>query len=87
MFDFFDELFGEADKKNFRYQVAGGKKFVLEGYKTILKADENLIVIRLCDAVLSVCGCNLKINELSKNTIKICGIIKSIIQEGASNEK
>ena len=81
MFDFFYDIFGEINKKNFRYQVDGGKKIAIQGYKNILLITENKVVIKLFDGELEVCGKDLKIKELSENTIIILGEIVSVFTE------
>ena len=80
MFDFFYELFGEFKKGNYRYQVDSGKQIAIEGYKNVLKIDENNIVIKLFNGELNILGEKLKIKELGKNTIIIVGKINSICE-------
>ena len=86
MFDFFYELFGEAKRGNYRYQVDSGKQIAIEGYKNVLKIDDKCVVIKLFDGELTLQGEKLKVKELSKNTIIITGKIISVC-EVAKNEK
>ena len=86
MFDFFDDLFYEIKKGIFRYQVESGKQIVIEGYKNILKIDECQIILKLSNGELKVVGDDLRVKELSLNTIKIVGKIKSI-SEDCADEK
>ena len=86
MFDFFNDLFCEIKRGEFRYQVESGKQIVIEGYKNILKIDDSHIILKLSNGELHVVGENLKVKELSSNTIKIVGKIKSI-SEDCGNEK
>ena len=87
MFDFFDEMFGEIEKHNYRYQVDSGKKIVVEGYKNVLKIEENCVLLKLKTNEMEILGCSLKVVELGTNTIKIVGIIKSVVITGGENEK
>lgn len=80
MFDFFYELFGELKKGNYRYQVDAGKQIAIEGYKNVLKIEENNIVVKLQKGELNILGENLKIKELGKNTIIVVGKINSICE-------
>lgn len=81
MFDFFYDLFGEMNKKAFRYQVDNGKKIVIQGYKNILLVTENRVAIKLFDGEIEIIGNNLKIKELSQNTMIIIGEIVSVVTE------
>ena len=86
VFDFFNDLFYEIKKGVFRYQVESGKQIVIEGYKNILRIDECCVVLKLSNGELQIAGENLKVKELSSNTIKIVGKIKSI-SEDCADEK
>ena len=87
MFDFFCELFGELDKKSYRFQVDNGKKIVIQGYKNILLITESRISIRLFDGELEIKGKNLKIKELSQNTLIVSGKINSILTGNGGDGK
>ena len=87
MFDFFYDLFGEIKKKSFRYQVDDGKKIAIQGYKNTLLITENRVVIKLFDGEMEVLGKNLKIKELSQNTMIITGEIVSVCTEKRVNGK
>ncbi len=86
MFDFFDEIFGEIKRGNYRYQVDSGKQIAIEGYRNILKIDNKNIVIKLFDGELIIEGDNLRVKELGTNTIIICGNIKSVCEAGVKND-
>ena len=75
MFDFFNELFDGAKKGAYRYQVDSGKQIVVEGFKNVLKIEENCVVLKLDGAELEVCGSCLKVKEIGINMIKIYGKI------------
>ena len=87
MFDFFDELFEDIQKHSYRYQVDSGKKIVVQGYKTILKIDESIVLLRLSVGEMQIVGSALKVVELGTNTIKIVGKIKSVLVVGDKDEK
>ena len=87
MFDFFDELFDGLSKKSYRYQVDSGKKIVIEGYKSILKVDENICIVKLAKGELEVVGSNLKIDEFGTNTLVLSGTIKSVSQVNKKKKK
>ena len=78
MFDFFDEFFGEIKKGAYRYQVDSGRQIAIEGYKNVLRIDENSIVVKIDNGEIEVLGQNLKVKELSTNTIVVYGKIQSI---------
>ena len=78
MFDFFCDLFGEVNKKNYRFQVDSGNKLAIEGYKNLLLVTEEMIELKLFDGELEVKGKNLKIKEFGQNTIIITGDIMTI---------
>ena len=86
MFDFFNDLFCEIKNGTYRYQVESGKQIVVEGYKNILMIEQNCIVLKLKDGELQILGKNLNVIELSSNTIKIAGKIKTI-SEDCADEK
>lgn len=85
MFDFFCDLFGEIDKKSYRFQVVNGKKLAIEGYKNILLITENKIAIKLFDGELEIVGGNLKVKKLGQNTMIITGEIVSISTQTKQN--
>ena len=87
MFDFFNDLFGEASKKAFRYQVNNGNQIAIEGFKNVLKIEDCCVVLKLFDGELQIIGKNLKVKELAINTIKISGNIYSVNEVGIANEK
>lgn|GEM_PF-6973612 len=87
MFDFFCDLFGELNKKSYRYQVDSGKKIAIEGYKNILLITESRIAIKLFDGELEIIGSDLKISKLGQNTIIITGEIISVKTEKKQNGK
>lgn len=87
MFDFFNDLFGECKKSNYRIQIDSGKKIVVEGYKNILLIDNKNIILKLCNEELSIVGKDLKIQQLGTNTIIICGKILGVSTQGERNEK
>jgi hypothetical protein len=78
MFDFFDDMFCEASKNFFRYQVDSGSQIVVEGYKTILLISAEKIVLKLGGGELAICGINLQVKEFCAGTIKIVGKICSV---------
>ena len=50
MFDFFNDLFGECKKSNYRIQIDSGKKIVVEGYKNILLIDnKNISALKISE--------------------------------------
>lgn len=81
MFDFFNDLFCELKKSEYRYQVDSGKQIVIEGYKNILRIEEGCVILKLQNGELQIFGNYLKVKELSSNTIKIIGKIKSISED------
>lgn len=87
MFDFFDDLFGEIDKKSYRYQVANGKKIAIEGFKNILLVTENRIAIKLFDGELEILGNHLKIKKFGQNTMVVTGEIVSVVTQTKQNGK
>jgi len=87
VFDFFCDLFGELNKKSYRYQVDSGKKIAIEGYKNILLITESRIAIKLFDGELEIIGSDLKISKLGQNTIIITGEIISVKTEKKQNGK
>ena len=87
MFDFFDDIFKEIKHGNFRYQVDSNKQIAVEGYKNILKIDENCVILRLSTGEMCISGANLKIKEFGGNTIIIFGEIYSVTVEGEKNAK
>lgn len=87
MFDFFCELFGELNKKSYRFQVDNGKKIVVQGYKNVLLITESRISIRLFDGELEINGKNLRIKELSQNTLIVNGKINSILTGNGDDGK
>ena len=86
MFDFFNDLFCEIKNGTYRYQVDSGKQIVVEGYKNILRIEQNCVVLRLQNGELQISGIELNVKELSSNTIKIAGKIKAI-SEDCADEK
>ena len=87
MFDFFYDLFGEIDKKLYRFQVINGTKLAIEGYKNILLVTESRIVIRLFDGELEITGNKLKVNKFGQSTMTIAGEIVSISTQTRQNGK
>ena len=87
MFDFFDDLFCELNKKTFRYQVFDGKKIVVEGYKNILLITDQRIVLKLYNGEIEVNGNCLKVKELGQNTLIATGEIFSVLTERKNNGK
>lgn len=47
-------------------------------YKTLLRIDQNEVVVYLKKAILKVDGINLKINYYEKEELHICGLINNI---------
>ena len=78
MFDFFNDMFSEAKKCFFRYQVNNGTEIVLEGYKNILMVSLEKIVLKVDNGEVSILGSNLCIKELCSSTITVFGRIYSI---------
>ena len=81
MFDFFVDLFQERFN-TYRYQVDSGKQIAVQGYKTVLKIDKNLIVLKLANGEMEICGYELRVKELGTNTIIITGEIKTVSTSG-----
>ena len=86
MFDFFVDLFQERFN-TYRYQVDSGKQIAVQGYKTVLKIDENVIILKLANGELEILGSNLRVKELGTNTIIITGEIKTVSTAGGDNGK
>ena len=87
MFDFFNDLFSEIDKKSYRYQVDSGKKIVIEGFKNILLITDSRIVLKLFDGELEISGQNFKVKQLGQNNLVVKGDIFSVKTERVSNGK
>ena len=86
MFDFFVDLFQERFN-TYRYQVDSGKQIAVQGYKAVLKIEENRIVLKLFDGELEILGKKLKVKELGTNTIIITGEVISVSTMGEKNGK
>ena len=80
MFDFFNELFKGIKKGAYRYQVDSSGQIAVEGFKTVLKVEETCIVLKLDGGELEITGKNLKVREITTNTIKICGKICGVFE-------
>lgn len=78
MFDFFDELFGEIKHGNYRYQVDGGKQIVLQGYKNLLRAENEVVIVKLFDGEMKILGKNLHIKEFGTNSLTVAGEIQCV---------
>lgn len=87
MFDFFSDLFGEIKKGAYRYQVDSGKQIAIEGYKTVLKIEDNFVAVKLFDGELDVIGSNLKVKQFTSNTIVISGNINEVCKVGDDGAK
>ena len=87
MFDFFDELFGEIKRGNYRYQVDGGNQIVLQGYKSLLKAENEQIVVKLSDGEMAIIGQDLRIKEFGGNTLIVVGTITNVSVDQHSKKK
>ena len=87
MFDFFNGFFDEIKKGSFRYQVSSGNQIAVEGYKSVLKIDDEKIVLKLGSGELEILGSNLKVKEFGSNTIIISGKIQCVNHVGVCNEK
>ena len=86
MFDFFVDLFKD-NFKSYRYQVDSGKQIAVEGYKTVLKIDENCVVLKIPNGEMEILGKNLKVKQLATNTIILVGEISTVCTKGGKNGK
>ena len=89
MFDFFDDMFCEAKKCFFRYQVDSGNQIVVEGYKNILLVTAEKVVLKVQGGEICITGKCLCVKEFCSGTIKISGQIYSVENScfGESYEK
>ena len=89
MFDFFNDMFCEAKKCFFRYQVDSANQIVVEGYKNIVFVTSEKIVLKVKGCEISINGKCLCVKEFCASTIKISGKILSIENScfGESYEK
>lgn len=78
MFDFFNDMFAEAKKCFFRYQVNNGTEIVFEGYKNILLVSAEKIVLKVQNGEVEILGNNLCIKELCSATLKVNGSISGV---------
>lgn len=70
-----EEVFG-----NF-HVVLGENAVYIEGVKKVLSLKKECICLQLKGEKIEICGNNLKIAELSDNTVSICGEISSLTRQ------
>lgn len=80
MFNFFDEIKNKC--KNVQEKIApyqcvliGSYLLYVEGFSALMTYTEKTIVFKVKGGIITVCGDNLSLKELSLNTITIQGKI------------
>lgn len=79
MFSFLKEFDVSNEVVGFRYMCFNNEKIYLEGFKSLLSLNSEQIILKLKENELSVCGEDLKIQELGSNSIYITGKIKGVL--------
>ena len=82
MFNFFSELknkYGDIKNKINPYQIVmmGDYLMYIEGKITLMTLSKENIVLKVSDGVIIVTGKDLQVKDLTKNTLSICGKVKS----------
>ena len=63
--------------------VIGFDRMLVENYKYVLEYQEIFIKIKMKEGMMIINGCNLKMNEMTKDDLIITGIIDSVEFEKA----
>lgn len=85
MFNFFDEIKKKVGNnkifEDYNVILASGRLLYIEGHCGLLIIRNDLMVLKVKNAKLEICGNNLSINELTENTILIEGNICEVKRE------
>lgn len=65
-------------------EVLGDKRVLIERHQGVIAYDQENIRVRVRFGLISVCGCNLTIAQMTKIHLIICGQIESVrfVKEG-----
>ena len=77
----FDEI-----SKDYKAIIIGGKCVYVSNYKKIIDYTMSKIVLKVFNGILEILGDEMKIQQINKKEIVICGKIMSLNQE-VVNEK
>jgi sporulation protein YqfC len=82
VFNFFSEIKRELKLPDFEggYNIVNinGKTAYIEGHRGLISLSDNLVMIKVKDKIVSVNGCQLKLKQMSSNTMSIVGEIQNI---------
>ena len=80
MFGFINDYMKELELSSPDYKMVflDGNFVCVQGFKSVLKIESNLIALKTKNGELNIIGENLSIKELGKEEIKICGNILKI---------
>lgn len=75
MFNFIEEFSGIDSVIGYKYMNIGGKKFYMQGFKSILSFSQDSVILKVPNGEIEIQGNNLNIEELGVDTILIAGNI------------
>jgi len=82
MFSFIKDLFEEKEltKEVLQYKTVmlSNKLMVVQGFLTLLKVEENEIILKVKDGELTISGQDLKIKEINNKVISIKGLLQKV---------
>lgn len=91
MFSFINEFLNDMNvktknavkSKSFKYVNFNGEVFYFQNFKDIILISTEEIILKLFSGEVSICGENLKINEISNKFISLSGkIVKVEVRNG-----
>ena len=59
-------------------EIAGDQRVLIEGHKGVLGYDDTKVCVRLSFGIVQVCGCGLKIVNMTKAQLVIYGQIQIV---------
>ena len=83
MFNFFNELIGDygleiSHANKFNLINLSNKLIYIEGHQGVISIAQNIVTVRVKKGVIVISGNNLKIRQITSNTLSVSGEIKSI---------
>lgn len=60
-------------------EVVGDRRILVERHKGVLGYDDKKVCVRLSFGMLQICGCGLKIVQMTKVQLVICGQIQAVM--------
>lgn len=60
-------------------EIAGDRRVLVERHKGVLGYDDQKVCVRLSFGKLQVCGCNLKIMQMTRSQLVISGQIQTVV--------